>query len=136
VLTSLNSQQVTCSPSGKEQTFYTGAADQAANEVTVQWLETFVVVEAGAGFVLAGMNCRRLVGYTRAARSAARRTGASALALVSAAFALEALTFLASPAIEASPDLRDVSVIALRSAMLAASGAISVLLLRSGHSRA
>jgi hypothetical protein len=103
--------------------------------VAVQWLEIVAVGEASGGFVLAGMNCRQLVGYARAARSAGRRAGASALALVSGAFALEALTFLASPAIEASPGLRDVSVLVVRSVLLAASAAISVLLLRNGRSR-
>ena len=102
----------------------------------MQWLETVAVVEASGGFVLAAMNCRQLVGYARDARTAARRAGASALALVSAAFALEALTYLASPAIEASPELRDVSAVAVRSVLLAATAVISVLLLRSGPSRA
>ncbi len=102
----------------------------------MQWVETLSVVEASGGFVLASMNCRQLVGYARAARSAGRRAGASALAMVSAAFALEALAFLASPAIEASPQLRDVSVLAVRSALLMASAAVSVLLLRGGRSRA
>jgi hypothetical protein len=104
--------------------------------VAVQWLEMVAVGEAGVGFVLAAMNCRELVGYARAARSAGRRTGAWALALVCAAFAMEALTFLASPAIEAAPELRDVSVVAVRSVLLAATAAISALLLRNGRSRA
>lgn len=102
----------------------------------MQWLETLVLVEASGGFVLASMNCRQLVGYARAARSAARRAGAAALALVSAALSLEALLFLASPAVEASPALRDVSLVALRSALLASSAAVSALLLRGGRSRA
>lgn len=102
----------------------------------MQWLETFVLIEASAGFVLASMNCRHLLGYARAARTAARRGGAAALALVSAALALEAIVFMASPAIEASPELRDASVVAVRSALLLASGVISVLLLRSGRTQA
>jgi hypothetical protein len=104
--------------------------------VAVQWLETLVLVEASAGFVLAGMNCRQLVAYARAARSAGRRAGASVLALVSGAFAVEALVFLASPALEASPELRDVSLLAVRSVLLAATAAVSALLLRNGRSRA
>jgi hypothetical protein len=119
----------------EEQTFYT-ASIKPEYEVKVQWLDTLVVAEAGAGFLLASMNCRQLTAYARAARSAARRTGASALALVSAALSLEALAFLAWPAIEASPELRGASVVALRSVLLLASGAVSALLLRSGRSRA
>jgi hypothetical protein len=101
----------------------------------VQWLETFVFVEASAGFVLASMNCRHLLGYARAARTAARRGGAAALALVSGALSLEALVFLAWPVIETSPQLRDASVVAVRSALLLASAVVSVLLLRSGRTR-
>jgi hypothetical protein len=103
--------------------------------VAVQWLETLVVLEAGGGFVLASMNCRQLVGYARAARSKARRAGAGAVALVSGALSLEAMAFLAWPAIEASPALRDVSLVAVRSTLLAASAGISLLLLRGARSR-
>ena len=102
----------------------------------MQWLETLVLVEASAGLILATMNCRWLIGYARGAREAARRAGAAALALLSGAVALEALTFLASPAIEASPELREASVVVVRSALLTASATISALLLRNGHSRA
>ena len=104
--------------------------------MAVQWLETLVVVEASGGFVLASMNCRQLVGYARGARSAARRAGSAALALVSGALAVEAVAFLAWPAIEASPALRDVSLVAVRSGLLAASAAVSALLLRNGRLRA
>jgi len=38
--------------------------------------------------------------------------------------------------VEASPELRDASVVAVRSALLLASGVISVLLLRSGRTQA
>jgi hypothetical protein len=102
----------------------------------VQWLETFVLTEACAGFVLASMNCRHLLGYARVARSAARRMGAAAMALVSAALALESLTYVAQPAIEASPELRDVSLVALRSVLLLASAVIGALLWRGGRPRA
>jgi hypothetical protein len=104
--------------------------------VAVQWLETLAVGEASAGFVLAAMNCRQLMGYARRARSPGRRAGAAALALVCGAIALEALAFLVSPALQASPGLRDASVLAVRSGLLAASAAVSALLLRGGHSRA
>jgi hypothetical protein len=119
----------------EEHTFYT-ATHQAGNEVSVQWLETFVVLEASGGFVLASMNCRQLVIYARIARSAGRRTGASALALLCAGLSLEALAFLAEPAIEASPPIRDATLLLVRSVLLAASAVLSALLLRSGRSRA
>jgi hypothetical protein len=102
----------------------------------VQWLETLVVVEASGGFVLASMNCRQLVSYARGARSAGRRAGASALALVCAGLSLESLAFLAEPAIEASPEWRDVTLLVVRTALLAASAALSALLVRNGRSRA
>jgi len=102
----------------------------------VQWMETVAVVEASGGFVLASMNCRQLTGYARAARSAGRRVGAAALALVCGALAMESAAFLAWPAIEASPELREPSLVVLRSALLAASAAISALLLRNGRLRA
>ena len=102
----------------------------------MQWLETFVVTEAGAGFVLASMNCRHLLAYARVARSAARRTGARAMALVSAALALESIAYVASPALDASPELRDVSLLAVRSGLLLASAVVGALLLRGGRPRA
>ncbi len=101
----------------------------------MQWLETLVLVEASAGLILASMNCQRLVGYARGAHLAGRRVGASALALLSGAVALEALTFLASPVVEASPESRDASVVAVRSVLLIDSATISALLLRNGRSR-
>lgn len=94
------------------------------------WLETFVLMEAIAAFLLASLNCRGLLAYARAARTAARRSGASALALVSGALALEALAFVAAPALEASPGLRDAGWLLVRSGLLCASVVISVLLLR------
>lgn len=63
------------------------------------------------------------------------QSGASALALVSAAFGLEAVAFLASPALELSAGLRDASVFVVRSSLLAASAAVSLLLLRGRRSR-
>jgi hypothetical protein len=45
------------------------------------------------------------------------------------------MAFLAWPAIEASPALRDVSLVAVRSTLLAASAGISLLLLRGARSR-
>jgi hypothetical protein len=101
----------------------------------VQWLETIVIVEASAGFVLASMNCRHLLGYARVAKTAARRGGAAVMALVSGALSLEALVFLAWPAIETSPQLREATVVVVRSTLLLASAVVSVLLLRSGRTR-
>ena len=99
------------------------------------WLESFVLLEAVCGFVLASMNCRRLLAYARCARTASRRAAAGALALVSAALALEALSFMASPALEASPQARELGVLLVRSALLLASGVITALLLRNGRRR-
>jgi hypothetical protein len=99
----------------------------------VQWLESLVLVEAMGAFVLASMNCRSLLAYARAARSAARRAGAGALSAVSAALSLEALAFMASPALQSSPEARELGVLAVRSALLLASALISLLLLRSGR---
>ena len=101
----------------------------------MQWLDTLTQVEASAGFVLAGMNFRQLMRYARTARTAGRRAGASVLALVSAAFGLEAVVFLAGPALELSTELRDASAFAVRSSLLAASAAVSLLLFRGRRSR-
>ena len=99
------------------------------------WLEGFVWLEAMCGFALASMNCRRLLGYARGARTAARRAAAGALALVSAALALEALSFVVTPALESSAEAREFGVLAVRSALLVASGAITALLVRNGRRR-
>jgi hypothetical protein len=104
--------------------------------VAVQWLESFVLAEAAGAFVLASLNCRRLLGYARAARSAARRAGAGALCLMSAALGLEALAFAASPGLEADARAREIAVLVVRSALLAASALLTALLLRAGRSRA
>ena len=102
----------------------------------MRWLETLAVGEASAAFVLAAMNCGHLVSYARHSRSPGRRAGAGALALVCAAVALESMAFLASPALQAAPLLRDASVLVVRSGLLLASAAVSALLLRAGRSRA
>jgi hypothetical protein len=104
--------------------------------VTVQWLESFVLLEAMGGFVLASLNCRYLLAYARAAHSAARRTGAGALCLVCAALSLEALAYLASPALDSSPQAREVTLLLVRSGLLLASAVLSALLLRAGRARA
>jgi hypothetical protein len=101
----------------------------------VQWLESFVFAEAMVAFGLASLNCRALLIYARGAHSAARRVGATAMTLVSAALALEALAFLAAPVLEMSPQLRSVGWLAVRSLLLLASGVISALLLRAGRAR-
>jgi len=98
----------------------------------VQWLESFVLLEAMGAFVLASMNCRHLLAYARAARTAARRAGAGALGAVSAALSLEALAYMASPAVESSPEAREAGVLLVRSALLVASLVITGLLLRNG----
>jgi hypothetical protein len=103
------------------------------NEVAVQWLEGVALVEAMGAFVLASMNCRHLLGYARVARSAARRAGARGLCAVSAALALEALAYMASPAFAAGSEARELGVLAVRSALLAASGVIAGLLLRGAR---
>lgn len=101
----------------------------------MQWLEVLLGLEAGTGFLLASWSCKHLLVHVRAARTAARRLGAAALALVCASLSLEALAFLASPALEGAPAAREASAFLVRSALLLASGAISVLLLRNGRSR-
>ncbi|HWC30065.1 MAG TPA: hypothetical protein VG845_08295 [Dehalococcoidia bacterium] len=100
----------------------------------MKWLESFVLMEAMAAFVLASLNCRHLLVYARVARSAARRTGAGALCAVSAALALEALVYMASPALDTSP-VREIGALIVRSGLLVASAAIAALLLRSAGRR-
>lgn len=101
--------------------------------MTVQWLESFVLLEAMGAFVLASMNCRHLLVYARAARSAARRAGAGALGMVSAALSLEALAYMASPALETDSQVREIGLLLVRSALLLASAVISALLLRGAR---
>jgi hypothetical protein len=101
--------------------------------VAVQWLDDVALAEAMGAFVLASMNCRHLLAYARAARSAARRTGAGALCALSAALALEALAYMAAPAFSAGSDARELGVLAVRSALLAASAVIAGLLLRGAR---
>lgn len=96
-------------------------------------MEGVALAEAIGAFVLASMNCRHLLGYARAATSAARRAGAGALGAVSAALALEALAYMASPAFAAGTEARELGVLAVRSTLLAASGVIAGLLLRGAR---
>jgi hypothetical protein len=101
----------------------------------LRWLENIVFLEAAAAFVLASMNCRSLLGYALAARTAARRVGAGALASISAALSLEALVYLAQPALEADPEARELSLLLVRTCLLLASTVIAALLLRSRRRR-
>jgi hypothetical protein len=102
----------------------------------VQWLDLWVSVTAAVDFVAAGANCAYLVRWAGAASTAARRLGAGALALVNAAMALEAIAFiwLAAPASEGTPS-QAAAVVLVRLALLAASGLVSVLLLRDAARR-
>jgi hypothetical protein len=95
----------------------------------VRWLETIMLAEAGAGFVLASLSCLYFWDYAGRTHSPSRRAGAAAMALVSGALALEALVFVAA----GSPG-RGAAAFALaatRTALLAAIASIALLTLRS-----
>jgi hypothetical protein len=97
----------------------------------VLWLDTLLLAEALAAFVLASMNCRSLLAYARCAHSAARRTGAAVLGLVCGALALEALAFSLASALSAHPSLHSAVLLAVRTALLASSVTLSLLILRA-----
>ena len=102
----------------------------------MQWLDLWVFLAAGVDFVAAGWNCAYLLRWAKAASTPARRLGAAALALVNAGLALEALAFLwlAAPASD-GPAPQTAAVVLVRSALLASSALIGVLLLRDAARR-
>jgi hypothetical protein len=102
----------------------------------VQWLDLWVSLAAGVDFVAAGSNCFYLLRWAQGASTPAKRLGASALALVNAGLALEALLFLwlAAPA-SASPPSQTAAVVLVRGALLASAVLITLLLLRDASRR-
>ena len=100
----------------------------------MQWLDTFVLVEAASSFILASLNCFYFAGYTRRARSS-RRVGALALALIEAALALEALLFLSQAPPGAPSVTRAVAVSLVRGALLVSAAVVSLLIWRNAWPR-
>lgn len=102
----------------------------------VQWLDLWVLLAAAADFVVAGWSCAYLLRWAQAATTPARRLGATALALVTAALALEALAFiwLAEPASDGPPS-QTVAIVLVRGALLASSLLMGILLLRDASRR-
>jgi hypothetical protein len=96
----------------------------------LQWLDIMLSSTAAAQFMAAALSCRRLYGYSRTARSPARRAAVSSLLLVCAALGLEAGLFLAQPPVlGALPRLA--LTIVVRALLLASSLAIGALLWRA-----
>jgi hypothetical protein len=99
--------------------------------VTVQWLDTGVSIAAAADLAFALVNCGWLIVYACAARTAARRAGSAALALVNASMAMEAALFLSTASVMDGPAARTVAVVVLRGVLLGSSSLMALLLLRS-----
>ena len=101
----------------------------------MQWLETGVSMAAAADLAFALVNCGWLVGYAGSARTAARRAGGAALALVNASMAMEAALFLTMAPQTGRPAVRTVAVVMLRCVLLGSSALMALLLLRSPRLR-
>ena len=96
----------------------------------MQWLELLVSIEAGGDFILASLNCLYFLGYARATRSRPRRVGAMALTALQGSLALEALLFLSQAPAGPQSWLRSVSLVTVRTALLASTGFVSLLIAR------
>jgi len=96
--------------------------------VQVRWLETILLAEAGAGFVLAGLSCLYFWDYAGRTRTRSRRVGAAAMALVSGALALEAFVYVAAG--RPGHGAAALGLAAARTALLAAIASIGLLVLR------
>ena len=96
----------------------------------MQWLNSVVLVEASGDVVLSALNCVYFGRLAAASRTAGRRVAAAALCVVSGGLSLEAALYLAlsSPA----GGLEQVAVLAVRSALLAGAGFVSLLIWRHG----
>ena len=103
---------------------------QREGEVGVRWLDWFVSMEAGASFLLASLSCLHLVAFARAARTAARRLGAAALATACGAMALEALLFLSQSPLDAS-FARSAALVLVRSFLLFSASLLALLIWRN-----
>ena len=97
------------------------------------WLDWLLITEASAELVSSAWNCGYFVRHAAQARLTARRAAAFALSLANGAMALEASYFLAwsLPA----NGLEQAMVILVRSALLASSAFISLLIWRHGARR-
>jgi hypothetical protein len=94
-------------------------------------LEWLVFTEACSALGLALANCGYFLEYARQARTAPRRVGSLALALIHAAFGLEAALFLGEA--QLSSAARSALLLAVRSALFLATGLVSVLIWRSRY---
>jgi len=96
----------------------------------VQWLDLLVSIEAGGDFILASLNCLYFMKYARNTRSASRRVGATSLASLQGSLALEALLFLSQTPAGAQSWTRTVALVTVRSALLASTALVSLLIWR------
>ena len=94
------------------------------------WLETVILIEAGAAFWLAALNVMLLGRAASGARSRARRVAAVALACVSGGQAMEALLFLWQGETSATDGWSAAALIVVRTALATSTGLISLLLVR------
>ncbi len=100
----------------------------------MQWWQIVLLMEAGGSFLASGLNGIWLAQLAMAARTRARRVGASALAIVCGGMALEALLYLAL----AQPPRNDVALAAtlfVRTTLLVSAGLIGALVWRNGSAR-
>ena len=97
------------------------------------WLEWLVLIEAASAFVLALPNCCYFLGYSYQARSTPRRVGSLTLALINAAFGLEAALFLSDA--ELGAVARSALLLAVRSVLFLSTGMVSLLIWRSRYLR-
>ena len=96
----------------------------------MQWLDLLILSEAVGGLLLAGSNGVFFARLAQAASRPARRVAALALTLVNGGLALEALLFLVVAASTAG--LERIAVLAVRSALFAATAFIALLAWRHG----
>ncbi|MPZ48342.1 MAG: hypothetical protein GEU75_03355 [Dehalococcoidia bacterium] len=96
----------------------------------MQWLDLLVSIEAGGDFILASLNCLYFLKYAAATRSPSRRLGAGALASLQGSLALEALLFLSQAPSGAQSWTRAVALVTVRSALLASTALVSLLIRR------
>jgi hypothetical protein len=97
----------------------------------VVWLETLLLIEAAVAFWLSALNLALLTRVVGATRQPARRTAAVVLAGVCAGQAVEALAFMWFGAATTASDGAAAAILVVRTALIASTGSISVLLLRA-----
>ena len=94
------------------------------------WLETVILIEAGAAFWLSTLNVMLLALAASEAGSRARRAAAIVLACVCGGQALEALVFLWQGETSTRDGWSAAALLVVRTALMASTASISLLLVR------